>query len=284
MGRAGFRAVEGAVRAYARIDRTASLLGSAARLFADGALGAALAADEKMRLTVGLYDLSARQYRPGAGLWQWEERWFACRLPPPPARILIGAAGAGREAVALAERGYQVAAFEPAMVMHAQATTAARGRFPVVRAAYEDVAGAAAGRGETGHGLAALVGARWDAVLFGWTSLSHLLEPDVRARVLAACSRLAPRGPLLVSFVARLGAPSAPRSRIWRLARRLGAAAARARGLDPARDADGAQFDRAIGFVRPFTPAELDGMAAAIGRTAIHEVEAGFPHATLVPS
>ncbi len=280
--RLGFRAVAQVVGAYARIGRTLRTVGHVARLVTDGALGAALATDEKTQLTVQLYDLDAQLYDPAGGLWDWEEAWLGHRLPPAPARILIGAAGAGREALALAARGYQVAAFEPAPVMCARAATAAGGRFPVVCADYTDLADAVAGRPGGDH-LAAIVGREWDAVLFGWTSFSHVLDPAERVRVLAAAATLAPHGPILVSFVVRLGSPGAPSSRIWRMARRLGRAAGRARGLDPDAGDAGIQFGRSIGFVRPFGPDELDAMAAAIGRTAIHEAEAGFPHATLVP-
>ena len=68
---------------------------------------------------------------------------------------------------------------------------------------------------------------------------------------------------------------------MWRLARRLGGAAARARGHGGVDD--GVSFDRAIGFVRPFAPDEIDAMATAIDRTAVVEPDAGFPHATLLP-
>ena len=279
--RPGFAAVQRAVGAYARVDRAVKTVGHVARLVADGALGAALDDDEKMRLTVGLYDLDLRVYQPAGGLWDWEEAWLARRLPPAPARILIGAAGAGREAVARADRGYQVAAFEPAAQMCARAIDSAGGRYPVVRADYADLVDAVAGRNVA---LRSIVAEPWDAVLFGWTSLSHLLDPHGRARALAAASQLAPRGPILVSFVARLGTPGAPTSRIWRLARRVGSAAARLRGLDTAVNADGAQFDRSVGFVQPYAPEDLAAMGAALGRATIHEADPGFPHVTFAPT
>ena len=47
------------------------------------------------------------------GLFPFEQRAIANHFPPPPATILIGAAGSGREALVLAERGYRIVAFEP---------------------------------------------------------------------------------------------------------------------------------------------------------------------------
>src|SRR5262245_53039307 len=59
-----------------------------------------------------IYRADAEVFR--ASLFEFEERAIARYFPPPPGTVLIGAAGGGREAFALARRGYQVVAFEPA--------------------------------------------------------------------------------------------------------------------------------------------------------------------------
>src|SRR5438874_1613250 len=46
-------------------------------------------------------------------LFPWEKETIERFFPAPPARVLVGAAGSGREAFALSERGYEVVAFEP---------------------------------------------------------------------------------------------------------------------------------------------------------------------------
>src|SRR5262245_56525850 len=61
-------------------------------------------------------------YKPGASnyrkkLFEWEERAICDFFPPAPARILVGAAGGGREPLALIEKGYSVVAFEPASLL-----------------------------------------------------------------------------------------------------------------------------------------------------------------------
>jgi hypothetical protein len=62
----------------------------------------------------------ARQddYRAGAksfrsNLFPFEERAISQHFPTPPGTVLVGAAGGGREALALARRGYGIVAFEP---------------------------------------------------------------------------------------------------------------------------------------------------------------------------
>jgi hypothetical protein len=49
----------------------------------------------------------------GAGLHLFEEQAISRYFPAPPGAVLIGAAGAGREALALARKGYPIVALEP---------------------------------------------------------------------------------------------------------------------------------------------------------------------------
>src|SRR5215210_627639 len=59
------------------------------------------------------YDPGSSAYR--ASLFPWEESVIERFFPQPPARVLIGGAGSGREAFALLELGYEVVAFEPSV-------------------------------------------------------------------------------------------------------------------------------------------------------------------------
>lgn len=47
------------------------------------------------------------------GLAPFEERAISQHFPTPPGTILVGGAGGGREALALARQGYEVVAFDP---------------------------------------------------------------------------------------------------------------------------------------------------------------------------
>lgn len=160
-------------------------------------LRATLADREKEMLTVDLYDVSFRAENDHDGLYEWERRWFERRLPRPPASILVGAAGAGREAAALQKMGYQVHAFEPS----ASAFRLCReilGPDHADRASYRDLIATVL----LGQPTPLQIGpdSRFDAVLLGWGSFGHVLRPADRFDLLRACDRIAPAGPILLSI------------------------------------------------------------------------------------
>ena len=81
-------------------------------------LVAALASDEVLDRFNDIAYAGSRSYRPDASsfrayLFPWEEEAIQRFFPKPPAHVLVGGAGGGREALALVERGYRVTAFEP---------------------------------------------------------------------------------------------------------------------------------------------------------------------------
>src|SRR5262245_3226997 len=133
-------------------------------------------------------------------LFAWEEEVVATYFPPPPARLLIGGAGGGREALMLAERGYEVVAFEPsarlAAAMARQITEAMNLR--AYRAGYEDLPRLfPAGPEKPGGNLEAE--SNFDAAILGWGSYSHLRTQDQRIRTLSSFARSV-QGAILVSF------------------------------------------------------------------------------------
>jgi hypothetical protein len=155
------------------------------------------------------------------GLFRWEEQAIARFFPPVPARILVGGAGGGREAFALAERGYGVAAFEPAeQLANSLAAGIREGmRLTVFRGRYEDLPAleplADSGRGTDAAratpGLQA--GGAFDAGILGWSSFSHIRGEERRSRALRQFGELV-TGPILVSaFPATGAAPGTKRRR-----------------------------------------------------------------------
>ncbi|HEX6836523.1 MAG TPA: hypothetical protein VF334_08110 [Polyangia bacterium] len=243
-------------------------------------LSAALTADEKSALGVRLYDASPAGR--GTALWPWEPGWLARRLPPPPARILVGACGAGRELLALAAAGYTLDAFEPApsLARLAQARIGERAR--VLSFRYEDLSAAIL---DGAHSPAAALATRtYDAVLLGWSSLSHVLDPAERVRLLRAIDRLCPRGPLLASFfcVPSSSNDAAAPGRIERHAAAWGRRVARMRKLPDAPSAREA-FLLHGGFARVFTRSEIAALAAAVGRELEwDDDDTDYGHATFV--
>jgi hypothetical protein len=215
-------------------------------------LNGALGDDEKETLSIDLYDASFRPQNDRDGLYPWETRWFERRLPSPPASVLIGAAGAGREASALRTLGYRVHAFEPSASAF-RLCQSTLGPEHVDQASYQELI-ATALRGESTR-LRVTRDTRFDAVLLGWGSFGHVLQRAGRLELLRACDHLAPRGPILLSIFE----PNATAA------------------------ADGMYYLPWGGFlVRP-TVEELDQHANALNRKLIVSLESPTSYATLIP-
>jgi hypothetical protein len=253
--------------------RVASWL-EAERVALEGFLWEALSVEEKASIALRLYDRA----RPdgGAGLHPWEAAWLERELPPAPARVLVGGAGSGRELSALLARGYRVAGFEPAARLAAAAQRSLPSAVPLWTVGYEHLA-------QRGLGAEPARGAPYDAILFGWGSFSHVLDPELRRRALRAAAQLCPEGPLLLSFHMQSEAwqPRHRSARTSRFPRRLGRVLGRFRGLDiPPADAD--VFLPHAGFVHRFTHTEVEALAAAVGRAVRWGEDLGvYPHCVL---
>jgi SAM-dependent methyltransferase len=242
-----------------------------------GALGAflheALSDAERAQL---VHRMFARldAYGP-PGLQPWEELWYRRDLPAPPARVLIGGCGAGRELGALHARGYTVYGFEPSARLTRAARRLLAGPDHVWTLTYEDLLSDAS---------SALVEAQapYDAVILGWGSFAHVLDAATRERVLQALQQLAPRGPVLLSFPF-LSEAHAGYAQRWRVpAERLGQSIRRLRGL-PAPSSEHEEFLPHAGFVHCFTERELEALATALQRTLRWgERNDVYPHCSLV--
>lgn len=255
------RAIE---RTYSRLDRLRSLA------------VVALASEATLdRFNATAYG-AAERYDPGSdgyvsSLYPWEEQTIGRYFPPPPARILVGGAGAGREPFALAERGYDVVAFEPVarlaetMAKRAAATVAAVTSY---QGGYLELPRL----NPVGGGDAETLASGFDAAVIGWGSISHLYTDRARVRALESMAALT-NGPILVSFIAVRdeGPPPASRVREWLVGRR---------GRHPAD-----RFSMSMGFHHPVNEEEVRDLAASadlevaaldFSKTAL------APHAVLV--
>ena len=183
-------------------------------------------------------------------------------------RVLVGAAGGGREVLFFVGRGCDVMALEPSGALRCLCGARAPG-VPLIAARYEDVA---SGR--------VSVGGEFDAVLLGLGSLSHVLDGATRLSLLRALADACPRGPILASVLApprahasrrgaaRLGAGSTI-GRAAAIGRAIGAAVRARRSLPP-REIGEVMFG-GLGFARLFERDELRSLAASIGRRAVLE-------------
>ncbi|MCC6558531.1 MAG: hypothetical protein IT372_36815, partial [Polyangiaceae bacterium] len=160
-------------------------------------LATALHTPELERAAALRHYAAAPIYRdPGdqrAGLYPFEVRALEAYFKPPPARLLVHGAGAGREVLALLDRGYDVDAFEPVPTLAAS----------LRRAAAERPDGGAPTASVDCEGMeewaASPVGS-YDGVIVGWGAFTHLLRRDARVAVLRAFRKVCPRGPVLLSF------------------------------------------------------------------------------------
>ncbi len=260
-----------------KFGRLARLGESAQRMF--GAVCAeALNGAEKSHLTIRIYDFFPGYYRTMTDqLHPWEEPWFSGRLPPPPARVLVGASGVGREAIVLARRGFRVDAFDPAPDFAAASARALGEGARVFELSYEDLSAIMLeGRQVAGSELAA---ARYDAVVLGSGSLTHVLDPREQERLLRSSALLCPRGPILASFFGTAEDPPPPQrtGHAVRLGRHLGRMIAALRRMPPA-GSDRLSYRPHSGFAYAYTRQEIERLAAAIGRETTWEpaIDGGF--------
>jgi len=206
------------------------------------------------------------------GLFAWEERVIATYFPPPPARVLIGGAGGGREAIVLAEKGYEVTAFDPCASLTAAMSCCFAGRLNIkmYRARYEDMPHLFPARPDASSVMLE-AGPSFDAAVLGWGSYSHLRTEAQRIRALSSFRRYV-HGPILLSFSKPLDTPSQNRSALKKWLKR-----------DP-----NDFFSVYSGFTHAVRVAELEAAARQSGLKIIHlneglTADALSPHAVLVP-
>lgn len=276
------------VRALQKVDRIAWASYRAQEVLRDEVLLAWLDPALRDVVTQQAYR-SQDTYLPGGhhhehGLFDWEEAALAkAPFPQPPlqpeggpARWLVTAAGGGREARVLAARGFSVDAFEPNDVLLAGAREVAA-RHPSLRVHEGDYADfGRAARGEGGP-LAAVGEARFDAVLLGWGSITHLVDPAAHRALLDAVKIVAPKAPVLVSFFLRTDEPQGRAARA-RLKLKGAFQALGGRAAPP-----GLLYETAGGFVYWFTEREIRALAEAAGYVVVAFAPHPFPHAVLLP-
>jgi len=223
-------------------------------------------------------------YRPDSAifyphLFSWEQQAVERFFPSPPARILVGAAGGGRESFVLAKRGYQVVAFEPARglveAMIAAWPREAPGR--VYRARYADLPRLSPARlGDPVDNLETL--GPFDAAIVGRNSFSHLRSEAERVAVLCDFAQVT-RGPILVSFhMAHTDARGAETT-LRRLQRIV---------LERFDRAAGDGFLTSAGYYHAFSLEELTRLIRKAGLKLVYletnRWGISWPHAVLIPA
>lgn len=197
------------------------------------------------------------------GLFGWEqqavERYFAAR-----SKVVIAAAGGGREALAMVEQGFEVVAFDPDETLieqcHERLTTAEAQRLTLLPAA--------------SNAVPALAHAAFDAGIVGWGALGHMTSQRVRADFLRAfATLLKPGAPALISFHLR---PPQSRTDSLRDAIAKGVAAVTF-GRKP-QVGDRFRIESTASFLHLFTPEEVKAEIEASGFSVVHFAEAPEAH------
>lgn len=261
--------------AYFRLDVWLLRMRHASTSVAAGFFSNLLTAEEQNAASVRVYETAFRS-ETCRELRDWEKAWFECRLPAAPARVLVGAAGLGPEVSHLVKLGYNVDAFDPSPAAAAACAELGAGIALVCR--YEDLAAAVLDSGRLATEFAKQ---HYDAIILGLGSLSHLLKSEDQMRLLIACNRICPEGPVLASFVDAIQYSSFGRGR--GLGTRLGLMGKRLRGNTGEHvDANRVVFGTAFGFLYGFAREEVEDLARSVGRRVIWEIKHSDPHVTLV--
>jgi SAM-dependent methyltransferase len=259
--------------AYARIHVALSRGLERGRISVQAILAQSITAAEKSAMTRRIYDQN-KSSGPRE-LYGWERVWYGRDLPPAPARVLVGGCGSGRELLALEAAGYEVRGFEPAESLY-RAARARLGETKVTQMSYEDLLS------PVQHEI--LSAAPYDAVISGWGSFSHVLEQSRREQVLLELQRLCPTGPILLSFhlAERTSSPRAA-GPLEARAMLLGGILRNIRGIRRSACEATAVFLPHAGFLHRFTEAEIDGLAALVGRR-VHwgDDRRTYPHCSLL--
>jgi hypothetical protein len=220
-------------------------------------------------------------YLPGGsifeeGLLEWERIAFATPPFPPSGRILLGGAGGGRELHGLCGMGFDVVAFEPSerLCEGGRQIVSAYPKSTVVRASYEDLVTAAEQR--TGPLAAHVLNISFDAVFFGLASFNYIFTESDRQALLRATRSIAPKAPLLFSFVPQ----STETGRLDRLRPAIRSLFAFLKAPSPRCPGD--SFTSHTGFIHNLTLAEVRAAADRSGYRIIYCCQGNPPHVALL--
>lgn len=199
----------------------------------------------------------ARQdiYQPGTSAFQsklfpFEERMISRYFPSPPGSVLIGAAGGGREALALAERGYKVVAFEPSRPLAIlMARAGSKLGVETLIGRYEDLP-ILDSIAKSPVAVDLRTRRPFDAAIMGWISLSHLRTDECCIKSLSQVGALT-TGPILMSCY-------------------------------PGHDGRSVGFSASIGYYRGFSGMQMRALAERAGLEVVHvDDEDNWPHAVV---
>ena len=184
----------GPVRLYFKGDRLLAVLARLLRMVHIGIWLGILRREQLIAISQRTYSLDRRYWTDDynkAGLWAWESRvvdehFAGCR------RLLLAAAGGGREVIALRRRGIEVEAFEsdPGLVRFANELLQREGMAPDIKVAPWDECPDLDGVG--------------DGIIVGWGAYMHIRGRKKRVAFLRQLrDKIVTGSPILLSFSTR---------------------------------------------------------------------------------
>jgi len=247
---------------------------------------AALDTENRRRLTTAVY--GARKDYKLEGMFEWEEKWFSSDLPAPPAKILLGGAGSGREIHHLSRLGYRIVAFDPvpSFVHHGIGRLQPNQCEAFLVGSFEDLASPSKEAARAFENDVKDL-SPYDAVVCGWGSFTHIGTDVQRISLLKQFKKVCPNGPVLLSFWMRGEDAEIRKGRAWKLGWKIGRLLANQMdAIEPPNPGD--WFLGNAGFGHFFTLEEIKELAATTGyelsRSPGGTYIGTFPHATLRPA
>jgi 2-polyprenyl-3-methyl-5-hydroxy-6-metoxy-1,4-benzoquinol methylase len=213
-------------------------------------------------------------YLPGGryfrhGLFDWETKALTTPPFPKSGRILLGAAGGGRELEGIAQLRFEVTAFElsPQLLKGAREIASNYRGCKAIQGSYADFTSGAIGSAET-----------YDGIVLGWGSFSHLLSKNDRLDLLNTCRQRAPQAPVLLSYLAAPDLPEGKAEKLRRWLQRFH----RFLGLNPAHTTLDV-FSPTGGFTHLFQPNEIEELTDQAGYSIALAKLVPYPHVVLTP-
>jgi len=154
-----------------------------------------------------------------------------------------------------------------------------RGRAHVATFRFEDLIDAVL-RSASGPARS-IADARYDAVILGWESFSHVVDREMQADLLRALDRICPHGPILASFWQSSGPGPVDVGKAERMGRSIGRSLMRLRGFRAATTSQ-VVFTTHAGFAYLFTEEEPRLLAERVARMIASEDNDEFPHVTFL--
>jgi hypothetical protein len=270
-------------RAMLASDRVSLRLENLRASVCDEALLAWIPPERRDSVTAFVYsDLTT--YLPGGrrfetGLFSWEERVLAMPAFPKKGRLLLGAAGAGRELGPLIARGFDVVAFDPCapFVETARRLIPSGSSARMEQATYDDLVDAVLRR--RGPLAPLLEGPPFDAIILSFGSLSHVMPSSARAELFRVLRTLAPDAPVLASFLKADPRKPKGKGRVRDTLRGVFAAVGA-----PGISEDGDHFLSSAGFFSYLAGDELRRIASETGYEVALFEDAPYPHLLLRPA